>query len=333
VKLFAYPPPPAWKVPCGGLDVMISRYGSARNAVWDDVDPEEADYIIVPFAFKVRVPRNGELIDENGSNLMIPGILRHFAPDPASERALRKRIVRTFLDAFPLHAKFPDKHVYIDNGDLDRPWPVPPGSVVFKTNPTYQFPGVLPIAQTVPDPGEPSPIAVADLDVSFIGAIYRRPIRDRLALWSSRQTRLSVEFRSIDTSLHGTPVDRRSEMVREAFDLMLRSRFVLSPRGLGPTSRRFFEILAHGRIPILVSDSARLPLESAIDYDRFVVRVPEGFVGLIADYVEDFLWRNDLDSASRLARQTYLDYFAPQSFRRFVEVSLATRRATQPAGP
>jgi hypothetical protein len=111
----------------------------------------------------------------------------------------------------------------------------------------------------------------------------------------------------------------------EAFELMARSRFVLSPRGIGPTSRRFFEILAFGRIPIHVSDSAKLPLETMIDYDDLVIRVPEGFIGRTDEYIREFLATHDLRAASDLARRTYVELFAPASFRRFVELSLAMR--------
>jgi hypothetical protein len=324
VKLFAYPRVQPWKIPCDGAELTIARFGGAREAIWDDIDPAAADYVIVPFTFKAKVPRGNGFWHLNGSDVMIPGALGDLTRDPVEERALRSRLVWRFLEAIPHYERFPDKHVFVDNGDLDRPCQLLEDSILFKVNATYRDPAVLPMLYRVPDPGEPSSIEAADLDVTFLGDVGQHPIRSWLARWS-RHTKLKVEFRETETSFHSAPSEKRPEMVREAFELMLQSKFVLSPRGVGPTSRRFYEILAHGRIPIHVSDSARLPLESVIEYDRFVIRVPEGFVFLTDDYIEEFLSQHDLGVASTLARQTYEEYFAPASFRRFVELSLATR--------
>ena len=43
----------------------------------------------------------------------------------------------------------------------------------------------------------------------------------------------------------------------------------------------------------------------------------------------EFEAAHHLVEASALARQTYLEYFAPQRFRHFIETSLATRNSQQ----
>jgi hypothetical protein len=327
VKLLAYDLPSPWKIEAGGMDLAMSRFAGVREATWDDVDPAEADYIIAPFTFKVRVPVDQGFRQLNGSDVMLPGAFRGVARDPADECKLRAALLRAFLANLPLYERYPEKHVFIDNGDLDRPCEILEESILFKTNATYRDRRVLPMIYFVRNPLPVSPITDADLDVSFLGHVDQHPIRDALKSWSESQSDLVVEFTGTRTSFHQVPAERRPDMARQAFELMLRSKFVLCPRGVGPTSRRLFEVLAHGRIPIHISDAARLPLESVIDYTRFMVRVPEGFVGRTGEYIDEFLSQHDLASASCLARQAYVEYFAAESFRHFVELSLLTRPA------
>ena len=45
-----------------------------------------------------------------------------------------------------------------------------------------------------------------------------------------------------------------------------RCKFVLCPRGRGSNSIRFYEALNFGKIPILISDDVKLPLESKINH-------------------------------------------------------------------
>jgi hypothetical protein len=91
------------------------------------------------------------------------------------------------------------------------------------------------------------------------------------------------------------------------------SRFILCPRGVALNSIRFFEALAWGRVPVLLADDTRLPLEWEIDYERFVVRVPEREVYDIPRYIETFLRHHDLTEASRQAQAVFTTYFQRNS--------------------
>jgi hypothetical protein len=108
---------------------------------------------------------------------------------------------------------------------------------------------------------------------------------------------------------------------------MRASRFVLCPRGRGLNSRRFFEALSHGRVPILYANAAKLPLEGRIRWEDFIVRVPEGFGGFTPHFVERFLADHDLVSASRLARETWLEYLAPWRLRQLIVATLHDARS------
>jgi len=325
MKIIAYDLPTTTRISSEDFSLTIRPFAPAARAHWDELDPDDADYIMVPFTFLAQVPALDAWPQRIGGDIMLPFVFRSAVSGAHDVREeLRNSIVRAFLRAFPLYERYPAKHVFIDNGDMDVPCVVLRNSVLFKTNATYRDPDARPVPYPVPDPGPPGLIREAEVDLSFQGHVQQHPIRQRLSHWSLHQKELAVEFRSTAKSFHVESPDKRAQMARESFELMLRSKYVLSPRGRGPTSRRFFEILAHGRIPVLISDAARLPLESVLDYDRFVVRVPEGFISLIPDYIRRFEFEHDLSEASGLARRAYLDYFAPGSFRRYVETVFAT---------
>lgn len=52
------------------------------------------------------------------------------------------------------------------------------------------------------------------------------------------------------------------------------THYTLCVRGGGNFSKRFYEVLAMGRIPILLDTGCVLPLDSLIDWDAFILRVP-----------------------------------------------------------
>jgi hypothetical protein len=69
---------------------------------------------------------------------------------------------------------------------------------------------------------------------------------------------------------------------------MRNSDLILSVKGDGNFSYRFFEALSMGRLPLLVDTDCVLPLEGQIDYDSFVIRVKASELEKIAVIVEDF---------------------------------------------
>ena len=58
----------------------------------------------------------------------------------------------------------------------------------------------------------------------------------------------------------------------EFMDVLGRSRYSLCPSGTGPNSIRFWESLAAGAIPVLLSDKMLLP---EYDWDSCILRIPE----------------------------------------------------------
>lgn len=54
-----------------------------------------------------------------------------------------------------------------------------------------------------------------------------------------------------------------------------RSIFCLSPAGFAPWTKRFFEAIIHGCIPVVIADTLVLPFEDQLDYSQLVVRVSQ----------------------------------------------------------
>jgi hypothetical protein len=88
------------------------------------------------------------------------------------------------------------------------------------------------------------------------------------------------------------------------------SQFVLCPRGVGLNSIRFFETMRMGRIPILIANDTKLPLNWLIKYENLIVRVPEHDIINTSDYVKQWLQTNDLEAVSQQIRQISLTYFS-----------------------
>jgi len=98
------------------------------------------------------------------------------------------------------------------------------------------------------------------------------------------------------------------------------TKFPLCPRGKGLNSIRFFEALRLGRIPVLIADDTKLPLEWMIDYDEFIVRVPEQEIASSNEYIERWLSDHDLVQASRVAQAISDEYFFDPN--EFIELCL-----------
>lgn len=263
----------------------------AGATVWDRVDPEVADLIVVPW---------------------LPNAPRR---DPAAVQPAFEAL----LERLPHYRAYPWKHVLLDNSDLDVLDRVPAGHL-FKSSAGPSTKAHV-LHYSVADPGPPAPVDEARYDACFHGALTTHPLRDGLSRWRYGWNDWTVTFK-VSEPFWTLNTARQAQLRLSHSAAMRASRFVLCPRGRGLNSRRFFEALAHARVPILYSDAARLPLARRIPWDRVVIRVPEGFGGFTPHFVERFLDANNLAESSALARRVWEDYFAPERLRAFVVATL-----------
>jgi hypothetical protein len=120
----------------------------------------------------------------------------------------------------------------------------------------------------------------------------------------------------------------RVERQRRYAETLAASHFVLCPRGAGVGSSRFFEVMAAGVAPVLLSDHFALPPGPA--WETFLIQVRERDIGRLPQILEPYL-----DSAAergRLARQAFDEYFSiEREFDRIVELAaLSLRHASPP---
>ena len=82
---------------------------------------------------------------------------------------------------------------------------------------------------------------------------------------------------------------RLQDAKEKYLDVLSKSRFSLCPSGSGPNSIRLWESLRAGAIPIVLSDTLRLPLESFMPqlWEQSVLRVQESDVASIPDILAD----------------------------------------------
>ena len=82
---------------------------------------------------------------------------------------------------------------------------------------------------------------------------------------------------NIKNALNSNPEIFISERI--SFDkykeILSGSKFTLCPKGLGLSSYRFFECFHLNTIPVLFADNVILPYQDKLNYDDFIVRIPE----------------------------------------------------------
>ena len=192
----------------GGAVRIAAWQAGGECGPWDVVRPDEADLIVVPWLPNAH----------NG--------------DPSAVAPA----MQAMLGMLPDYDAFPDKHVLLDNSDLDD-WEPRPRGFLFKTSIGHRSPDLYALPYNVFDPGRPAPIRDAAFDVWFQGSIETHPIRQAMNLWRYGWTGWRVAFTPIEP-FWTIAADRQAELRRSYAAQMRASRFVLCPRGRGLNSRR-----------------------------------------------------------------------------------------------
>lgn len=153
--------------------------------------------------------------------------------------------------------------------------------------------------------GTERPSGPPDLLFSYVGSM--RSHRCRRPIFELRHRRGVIEWAE-----GHVPWDTRQfehEARRRHFaDVTLRSSFVLCPRGRATSSFRFYETMAAGSVPVVISDDWVPPL--GVDISEFAIRWPEGNLAGLVDYLE----RMEPCAAEMGARakQVFDERFAPE---------------------
>ncbi len=108
---------------------------------------------------------------------------------------------------------------------------------------------------------------------------------------------------------------------REFIENIVSSDLVLTPKGDGNSSARFYEVLSLGRIPILLDTEIILPLENVIDYSKFMLRVDYTNIKDLATIVSDFYTKLSSEEFKKMqlaAREAFEKYLRYDSFFEYV---------------
>jgi hypothetical protein len=222
----------------------------------------------------------------------------------------------------PLARGFPEK-AFIYN-EMDQPWCAMPGVYVSMPagafNPRRQRACGYAITMnqyvSVSAPSDAEP----DLLLSFMGRHCHRTRDQILAL---RHPRAFLRDTSAITFFGTTGPD--AEVARREYaDVLRRSRFVLCPRGAGPSSFRLFETMAAGRAPVIISDEWVPPAGPC--WNEFSLRVPESDIPNLIPLLEER--ESEHVALGTAARKAWEQWFAPSViFGRMVDACVEIARA------
>lgn len=123
--------------------------------------------------------------------------------------------------------------------------------------------------------------------------------------------------------------------IREEYiNNLIESDYVLTPKGAGNFSLRFYETLSVGRIPILINTEMVLPLEDMIDYSEFCLIINYQDISKLGDILTDFhknLSNEKFQSMQAKSREAFIKYLRVDNFyRNLFSTILPQKIATLP---
>lgn len=122
----------------------------------------------------------------------------------------------------------------------------------------------------------------------------------------------------------------REQTTREFYENIAQSHYTLCVRGGGNFSKRFYEVLAMGRVPVLVDTESLLPFENRISWDKYIIRVPMAELKTLPDRVAEHYGqarREGLAKFGRRNRDLWKEWLSFGGFHRhLLEEVLQMRR-------
>lgn len=138
---------------------------------------------------------------------------------------------------------------------------------------------------------------------SFRGA-RSAPVRERLFAQAERLTK------GLPANIHASPgwFNHTEEEMRIYLNEIIRSRFVICPRGQGTASHRLFEVLQLGRVPVILSDEWVPP--RGPDWAACSIRIRERDLALLPRRILER--EPEFAAMARAARATWERWFSPE---------------------
>ena len=172
-----------------------------------------------------------------------------------------------------------------------------------------------------------------DLLWSFIGSSATRPALrepilalgdDRSVARDSRRWHEEVRWRWHTSPSHR---DEAEQIFASYAETMVRSKFVVCPRGVGSGSVRMFEALRMGRCPVILSDDWTPP--PFIDWERCALRVREADVNRLPEILRER--EADWLALGTAARAAWERFYAPRNLLTTLIETCAALRSEEPS--
>jgi len=148
---------------------------------------------------------------------------------------------------------------------------------------------------------------------SFVGAFRNIPLR--MTLGRIEHPRCVIrDTTHFFESPEGESVERHTKFRRDYAEILKTSKFVLCPRGSGPSSYRIFEAMKAARVPVVISDQWVPP--PGPRWESFAIRIPEADVAQIPTVLERM--EPEAERRGMLAREAWEEWFSRESAFHFV---------------
>lgn len=159
---------------------------------------------------------------------------------------------------------------------------------------------------------------------AFLGSADTHPVRQQLMnLKHARGLVEDTSDRAYRIRWEGTEEEKRR--FRERYgDVTRQSKFVLCPRGKATSSKRVFETMQTGCVPVIISDEWVPP--AGPDWDAFSLRVAEKAVEGIPQLLEK--WEEHAAHMGKTAREEWKRWYSDEvSFHRIIESCLDIQKS------
>jgi hypothetical protein len=176
-------------------------------------------------------------------------------------------------------------------------------SIVFTPHATNED-SFYPIPHFAINTGNYKSIEARPLKGSFLGSYETHQCRGSLAVTVGKRSDCFVN----DTGSWHFHNKNRNENQERYIRTLSNTKVCFCPRGTGPSTIRLWEAMATGCIPLLITDSLKLPLADEIDWDRFMIRIQPHLTPLV-DPILDLLNDNDLQKMSDKVIDVYNKLF------------------------
>ncbi len=152
-----------------------------------------------------------------------------------------------------------------------------------------------------------------------LGLFFRKKVIEILARSRLLKTNFIIRksYSANKNTIGLDPIIARKEYIKN----MIESDFILTPKGDGNYSVRFYEALSLGRIPILIDTECPLPLDKDIDYNKFILRVSYKDIDNLDNIISDFYNRLSNDEwieMQKTARAMFDQYLRIDVFFRYI---------------